>query len=45
MFDRLIEATNDLNGDAYKNALQNELKAIGREIATVGSELNKLNTK
>jgi len=45
VFDRLSDATKGLNGAAYRNALQNELTVIGKEIQTPGSILNNLVTK
>ena len=45
VFDRLTAATNGLSGEAYRDKLQAELRAIGREIQTPGSVLNKLVTK
>ena len=42
VFDRLTRAVSGLKGDAYKSALQNELKAIGTESQTTGTQLNKL---
>ncbi|QNM95561.1 RHS repeat-associated core domain-containing protein [Chitinimonas koreensis] len=45
IFDRLTSATNGLNGHAYREALQLELRALGKEIQTPGSLLNKLVTK
>ena len=45
VFDRLINATSDLDGAAYSNALRNELSAIRGEIVTPGSKLNNLITK
>lgn len=34
VFDRLTAATNGLSGEAYRDKLQAELHAIGREIQT-----------
>ncbi|WP_332778299.1 hemagglutinin repeat-containing protein, partial [Polaromonas sp.] len=45
VFQRLSEKTENLSGDAFKQAFQNELKKIGEEIAQPGSVLNKLVTK
>ncbi|MDP2226816.1 MAG: AHH domain-containing protein [Moraxellaceae bacterium] len=45
IFDRLTSATDGLNGAAYKDALQVELRAIGTELRTPGSMLNNLVTK
>ena len=45
VFDRLTRAVSGLKGDAYKSALQNELKAIGTESQTAGTQLNKLLTQ
>ncbi|MBT9160879.1 MAG: hypothetical protein DDT26_02175 [Dehalococcoidia bacterium] len=45
VFRRLELATRGRTGDAYSNALRNELSTIGREIQTPGSDLNKLVTK
>jgi RHS repeat-associated protein len=45
VFDRLAGAVKGLNGDAYKSALQNELKVIGKESQTAGTHLNTLITK
>lgn len=45
VYDRLIAATKDLEGDAYKRALELELLRIRLEALTPGSDLNKLLTK
>lgn len=45
VYDRLIGATDGLSGEAYKLALQSELRAISQEVATAGSVLNKLLTR
>jgi RHS repeat-associated protein len=45
VYQRLSQAVEGLKGNAYKQALQNQLKAIGEESATKGSALNKLITK
>ena len=45
VFDRLTSATDGLSGSAYRDALQTELRVIGREIQTPGSPLNGLVTK
>ncbi len=42
VFDRLRRAVNGLSGEAYKNALMNELNALSQEATTAGTELNKL---
>lgn len=44
IFDRLTAATRGLNGDAYRDALRQELGALGREIQTPGTILNHLVT-
>jgi RHS repeat-associated protein len=44
VFDRLTSATNGKSGGAYRDALQAELRAIGREIQAPGSVLNQLVT-
>ncbi len=44
VFDRLTSATNGLNGPAYRNALETELRAIGKDAATPGNPLNRLLT-
>ena len=45
MFDRLLEETRYLDGEALKTALQDELISIGEEAATPGNRLNDLVTK
>ena len=45
VFDRLLSATNGLSGPAYRDALQTEIRAIGRDIQAPGSVLNQLVTK
>jgi hypothetical protein len=45
VFDRLDQATKDKEGEAYKGALIAELDKLAEEIATPGTELNKLITK
>ncbi len=45
VYDRLENAVRGLKGNAYKSALQAELKAIGKESSTPGTALNKLITK
>jgi RHS repeat-associated protein len=45
VYDRLSQAVAGLKGDAYKSALQGELKAIGKESQTRGTVLNKLITR
>ncbi|WP_301331509.1 RHS repeat-associated core domain-containing protein [Solimonas sp. K1W22B-7] len=42
VYDRLVSATQGLNGSAYRNALQLELKALALEIKNPGSFLNRL---
>jgi hypothetical protein len=42
---RTVVATENLSGNAYRDALQGELQAIGREVQTPGSALNRLVTK
>jgi len=44
VFDKLESATRGLDGPAYRDALQAELRNLGREIQTPGSTLNKLVT-
>jgi RHS repeat-associated protein len=44
VYERLQNAVKGLKGDAYKTALQNELKSIGKESTTSGTKLNKLIT-
>jgi hypothetical protein len=45
VFRRLNLATRGQTGDAYSQALKDELSAIGKDIQTPGSDLNKLVTK
>lgn len=44
VYERLQGAVKGLEGNAYKSALQAELKAIGNESSTSGTALNKLIT-
>lgn len=45
VYDRLLEATKGLQGDAYKNAFEATLNSLRQEVTQVGSRLNKLLTK
>jgi hypothetical protein len=42
VFRRLSEATDGLRGSAYTGALQTELRAMGSELQTAGTALNRL---
>jgi RHS repeat-associated protein len=42
VYDRLVQATEGLSGDAYKSAFRAELSSIKREAMTPGTELNDL---
>jgi hypothetical protein len=45
VYDRLVNAVRGKNGAAYRDALDKELRAIGREAATPGTLLNRLITR
>src|SRR6185503_9711035 len=45
VFKRLSAATEGLSGEAYTSAFKAELGVIKEEVATAGSELNKLLTR
>ncbi len=44
VYERLTEATDGLEGEAYTQAFKNALQKIRTETGTVGTELNKLAT-
>lgn len=45
VYDRLVVATDGLEGEAYNARLQEKLKALREEAGTSGSPLDKLLTK
>jgi len=45
IFDRLTDATKGLPNDAVGDALRNELRKLGQECATPGTDLNRMLTK
>lgn len=42
VFDRLIDATEGLSGNAYAEAFKGELKRIASDVVTSGTSLNNL---
>jgi hypothetical protein len=45
VFNRLVAATQGLEGDAYEQALRDELGTMAEELATPGTRLNLLVTQ